>query len=169
MKRISLFGALLSAVAVAAPLSAQASMADVEAYIDLIQQSGTQISFNENSFDKSCIDRAGYYHLEPGKQDLLVVCVSQVDEKDPDAVWEVLAHESTHIMQACSETGYAFKAEYHPRIVRQLQSKAPHYSKMVDTTYKGHAQLQETEAFFMELQEPSEVMSVFTKLCFKAE
>jgi hypothetical protein len=169
MKRISLFGALLSAVAVAAPLSAQASMADVEAYIDLIQQSGTQISFNENSFDKNCIDRAGYYHLDPGKQDLLVVCVSQVDEKDPDAVWEALAHESTHIMQACSETGYVFKPEYHPRIVRHLQSKAPHYSKMIDTTYKGRSQLQETEAFYMELQPPSDVMGAFTKLCFKAE
>jgi len=51
---------LFAAAAALVALPAQASMADVEAYIDLIQQSGTQISFNENSFDKSCIDRAGY-------------------------------------------------------------------------------------------------------------
>lgn len=158
------FFAMAAAMALS-PLAAQASEADLNAYFDLIEKSGTSISYNDNTFDKNCIGKAGYYAYEKDKEDLLVVCTSQVNENDSEAVWEVVAHESTHIMQVCSQSGFAFKSEYHPRIVRELQRKAPHYSKMIDTTYMGRSQLQETEAFYMELQQPSHVMAAFSKIC----
>ena len=45
---------------------------------------------------------------------------------DSDAVWEVVSHEATHVMQACN-SGPVIKDSMVPRVLRELQETAPHY------------------------------------------
>jgi hypothetical protein len=161
-----LFAAAFAALAIATP--AQASTADVRQLMDLIKQTGTTISFNTNRQDSHCINNAGYYYLDHDsnqkvKTDLLVICRDQVDLNNADKVWEALSHEATHIMQACTGDT-AFTEEDHPTMFRELNRKAPHYSKLVDN-YHGRDARYEAEAFWMELH----VIGYFKDICFKKD
>jgi hypothetical protein len=83
---------------------------------------------------------------------------------DVDAVWEVMAHESTHIMQACTGST-AIPDERMPRTYRELQTMAPHYAKLVGRSYASADQRLEAEAFWMELQTPQVVIELFQSNC----
>jgi hypothetical protein len=87
-----------------------------------------------------------------------------VDLGDLEAVWEVMAHESTHIMQSCTGST-AIADERMPRTYRELQTLAPHYAKLIDTRYPSSDQRLEAEAFWMELQTPDLVLALFRKNC----
>jgi len=154
---------LLLAVGVGLTPPAQAATErDIGTLANLIEESGTKI------VGKNCPNnKAGYYLFDPDKKiDELVICDNNVSEDDPDALWEVLAHEATHIMQACTGST-AFKPEYHPRVWRDLDAKAPHYSKILSTSYSSSTSVNEAEAFWMELQTPASVIGLFEYLCFK--
>ena len=157
------FVSVLSTIALSAPAIA-GSFGDIDSLISLIKQTGTTVTFNSNRYDSNCLNRAGYYSFKKDVTDLLVVCTDQVNKNDPDAVWETVSHEATHVMQACTGA-HLFKPEFHPRIFRALSTKAPHYSKMIDTQYSGAHAIAEGEAFYMELQAPANVISVFKKAC----
>ena len=161
MKFRQAFLPLLAALAFATP--AQAGMNEAHALLDMIKSTGTTVSFNSNRFDKHCLDSAGYYAFEEKVQDLMVVCTDQVNTKDGDALWEVVAHEATHIMQACFG-GNILKEGYIARMHRELRAQAPHYSKMVNSYSTAH-QLEEAEAYWMELQAPAEVLGFFHRAC----
>jgi len=133
--------------------------------MELVEQTGTKVSINTNSFDQSCTGKAGYYQFVKDKVDVLVVCRDQTNTKDAAEMWETVSHESVHVAQACNGGAY-FKAKYHPRMLRELRSLAPHYAKML-MNYRGDHQLVELEAFWAELQTPETVMQMVKSACLK--
>ena len=160
----TLAAAALAGLALAAPV--KAGGADAEVLVNLLEKSGTEVSFNTNKFDKNCINNKGYYIYEHKVQDLLVVCVDQVNTDDGEEVWEVLAHETTHAMQACMG-GTVFETTYHPRFYRELGRKAPHSAELLNKGYGHRDAASEVEAFWMELQSPEKVMNLFVEACLK--
>ena len=149
-----------AAIAFAAP-SMATSWTDVEKLLTLVEETGTDVQ----SLD--CTEgRLGFYQLEKAnKIDRLVICKNNVDTDDSDAVWEVVAHEATHVMQACYG-GPVVKDTYVPRILRELQETAPHYYATLQQ-YRGDHKRVEIEAFWMELRTPAVVMDWMTTYCFK--
>ena len=119
---------------------------DIITFINIIKETGTKFSINPNSFDKLCEGKDGYYQYIENVSDVLVVCSDQVNIKDPHDFWETLSHEATHVMQAC-RGGNIFSESYMPRIFRTLQTKAPHYARMIDTQYSTDHARHEAEAF----------------------
>jgi hypothetical protein len=115
------------------PRSALAtSMEDVRQLETLIQAGGT-----ETVVSLDCpADHAGFYENDGKRLDRLVICRRNVDFADLDAVWEVLAHEATHVMQACTG-GSALADEQMPRTYRELQTMAPHYAKLLHSAYRS--------------------------------
>lgn len=156
----NIISAALASFAIVAP-SAASSWTDVNSLTSLIKQTGTQVQ------ERKCPDNIqGYYHLDPAnKIDLLVVCKNNVDMTDPDSVWEVVAHEATHIMQACN-AGPVVKNTYVPRILRELQETAPHYYATLQG-YRGDHKRRELEAFWMELRTPEVVNKWISDFCFE--
>jgi len=140
------------------------SSADVADLIQLIKTSKTKV-LQSNQCDQG---RAGYYEYptEDGKGDTLVVCANNINIKDMSALWEVIAHESTHVMQACNG-GTIWKDEYHPRMLRNLKEQAPHYALILED-YRGEEKMLELEAFNMELKSPAEVKQLFQEYCLSS-
>lgn len=161
-----ILASVLATAALSSPVSA-GSFNDSKQLATLVESTGTLVSFNTNSFDKTCPGKAGYYQYIKDVSDVLVVCTDQVNTDDPDELWETLAHESTHVAQACLGS-MLFQESYHPRIFRSLATKAPHYAKMIDNQYSGDHAIAEAEAFWMELQAPSTVLAIFRKACTKS-
>ena len=56
---MKLFTALAALTLIAAPV--QAGMNDAETLMDMIESTGTTISFNNNHYDENCLGSAGYY------------------------------------------------------------------------------------------------------------
>jgi hypothetical protein len=166
-KLLPAIAALACSISVTLPAIA-GSHRDVQELAEMIKSTGTTVSFNDNRYDKNCLGLMGYYHFEKDKSDILVICSDQVNLKDSDEVWETLAHEATHTMQACNG-GPIFKSTYHPRIFRALGSKAPHYAKMIDNSYAGDKAIIEAEAFWMELQTPEVVKKLFYTYCIHSD
>jgi len=147
--------------ATSAPIPAAASsLEDIRALEDLILAAGVAT----HVADDCPASHAGYYEKAPAGQHRLVLCRNVVNLADIDAVWEVMAHEATHIMQACTGST-AIADEYMPRTFRELRTMAPHYAKLIDRGYPNDDQRLEAEAFWMELQTPPTVMGLFRQLC----
>ena len=155
--RLGLSFGLASILATAA---AAASLEDIRKLEDLINTAGvvTQVS------DRCPANHAGFYERDLAGRHRLVLCRNVVNLADVEAVWEVMAHESTHIMQACTGST-AIADEYMPRTFRELRTMAPHYAKLIDLGYPSGDQRLEAEAFWMELQAPQTVISLFRSLC----
>ena len=137
-----------------------ASLEDIRALEDRITAAGVQTSVRVD-----CpANHAGYVQRDQRGRHHLVVCRNAVDLTDLDAVWEVMAHESTHIMQACAG-GTVIADDHMPRTVRELRSMAPHYAKLIERGYPSVDQRLEAEAFWMELQTPATVIRLFETLC----
>ena len=133
---------------------------DIELLITYIRKTGTKVQ--KTTCDSSTM---GFYQAptEDGTGDRLVFCSNNIDFDDVSAVWEVLAHEGAHVMQACNR-GLLWKDEYHPRMLRRLQEQAPHYAQILNQ-YRGRDKMMELEAFDMELKPASNVISLFLKYC----
>lgn len=133
---------------------------DIELLITYVQQTGTKVQ--KTTCDANTL---GFYQAptEGGGGDRLVFCSNNIDFNDISAVWEVLAHESAHVMQACNG-GLLWKTEYHPRMLRGLKEQAPHYAQIL-RQYNGWDKMMELEAFDMELRPASEVISLFVNYC----
>lgn len=164
-----LFITLLSALAIAAPARAD-SLPEIKALMELVEATGTKVSANTNSFDKNCIGKAGYYSYKEGIEDVLVVCVDQTGGlSNYNGIWESLAHETTHVMHACRGYNPIFKPKYHAAMLRQLRALTPDYARLVTEEYLSEHALLELEAFWMELQPPSDVRKYLRNACFKPE
>jgi hypothetical protein len=155
--------AAFAALALATPAQA-ATHGQVIQLLKTIEQTGTKISFNSNAFDKSCNDNAGYYVYKQGVSDLLVVCTDQVDIRNPSALWEVAAHEATHVMQTCIG-GLVFGERELAGTVRELNTYAPHYAKLVRDDYQAKDAPLEAEAFWMEMQPVQDVIGYVRAAC----
>ncbi|MFM7315216.1 MAG: hypothetical protein ACKO0M_18980 [Cyanobium sp.] len=154
-------GLLIAGLPVLAALPASAtSIEDIRQLENLINASGTDTIVSVDCPP----NHAGYYENDGRNIDRLVICRRNVDMGDVEAVWEVMAHESTHIMQACTGTT-ALADEQMPRTYRELQTIAPHYAKLISSAYSTATPRLETEAFWMELQTPPVVMELFRRNC----
>ena len=93
------------------PSSYADSQKDIELLIGYVEQTGTKVQKS----DKCGSSVMGFYQAptQDGTGDRLVFCSNNIDFNDNSAVWEVLAHESAHVMQACNR-GLLWKAEYKP-------------------------------------------------------
>ncbi|MFN9931687.1 MAG: hypothetical protein ACK55R_01815 [Cyanobacteriota bacterium] len=158
---VPLFWAVVLLLGVLAPaMGRAASLEDIKRLEDLINASGTKTVVSDNCPP----DHAGYYESDGKATDRLVICRNNVNLGDVDAVWEVMAHESTHIMQACTGST-AIPDERMPRTYRELQTMAPHYAKLVGRSYASADQRLEAEAVWMELQTPQVVIELFQSNC----
>ena len=158
LKRIA---TALAGLAFALPANAT-SWNDINTLGELVSNTGTTISVRE------CPDNTahGWYQYNREQNiDLLVICNNVVDMQDPDAVWEVLVHESTHVMQACNG-GPILKDSYTPRVLRELQETAPHYYYILQQ-YRGDHKRMELEAFWMELRSPHVPIKWIRDFCYQ--
>lgn len=139
------------------------STKDIKDFIGLIKQTGTKVQKTDNCPDNTY----GFYQppKKDGSGDRLVFCSNRIDFNDTSAVWEVLAHEGAHVMQACNG-GLLWKEEYHPRMLRKLKEQAPHYAKIL-SQYRGKDKMYELEAFDMELRTAQQVIGYFKEFCTK--
>ena len=170
MRQILLrLGLIASQVLGAVTLMPGAAKADTDKDIDyligLIKQTRTKVEKN----DKCPGDTYGFYQYpqKDGTGDRLVFCTNNIDLEDTSAIWEVLAHEAAHVMQACNG-GLLWKDEYHPRILRNLKERAPHYANILEQ-YRGQDKMYELEAFDMELKTAEKVTQYFLKFCTERE
>ena len=152
---------VLAGLTLAMPASAT-SWTDVNQLLGLVEQTGTTVSVRD------CERQGvmGFYRFDKANNiDLLAICKNAVDISDPDAVWEVAAHEATHVVQACYG-GPVIKDSMVPRVLRELQETAPHYYATLQG-YRGDHKRVELEAFWMELRTPAIVMDWVKTYCFK--
>ena len=131
---------------------------DIEDLKQLIKSTGTKVIDSSNCKK----NELGHYTFRD-KTDKLVICTNNIDKNDNSAYWEVLAHESAHIMQACNNNNL-YKDQYHPRMFRKLKTEAPHYSEILKE-YRGQDKIRELEAFDMELKTPEMVKENFEFYC----
>ena len=152
--------ATLAGLDIAVPASAT-SWADVNELQDLVTGTGTKIQ------KLDCPQgQMGFYQFDKDKNiDRLVYCKNNVDMNDPDAVWEVLVHEATHVMQVCYG-GPVMKDTYVPRVLRELQETAPHYYATLQG-YRGDHKRIEIEAFWMELRTPQVATDWMLTYCYQ--
>ena len=144
----------------AAPPAAANTLAAIQRLEELINAAGTETQVR----DDCSANHAGYYERDGKGIDRLVVCRNTVDMADMEAVWEVMAHEGTHVMQACT-SGPALQDAQIPRTLRELRTLAPHYAKLINEGYHTRDQRLEAEAFWMELQDPALVIALFERNC----
>jgi hypothetical protein len=152
--------ATLAGLAIATPASAT-SWSDVNELQDLVTGTGTKIQ--KLDCPKG---QMGFYQFDKANNiDRLVYCKNNVDMSDPDAVWEVLVHEATHVMQACYG-GPVMKDTFVPRVLRELQQTAPHYYATLQQ-YRGAHKRVELEAFWMELRTPQVATDWMLTYCYQ--
>lgn len=159
-RRLPLLVSGMAAVLLLGSGAHASSQKDIEDLLAMIKATGTEVVFSDCKED----ELGGYTFSEKPKIDRLTVCKNTVDVTDHDALWEVLAHEATHIMQACNG-GHVVKEEYHPRLLRRLKAQAPHYAAVLEEKYRGREMMLEAEAFDMELQEPDYVKDWLYTFC----
>ena len=131
---------------------------DIQDLKQLIKSTGTKIIESTN-----CQENELGHYTYIDKTDELIICTNNIDKNDISSYWEVLAHESAHIMQACNNNNL-YKDKYHPRMIRKLKTDAPHYSEILKQ-YRGQDKIRELEAFDMELKSPQMVKEDFEFYC----
>ncbi|QNJ09995.1 putative conserved secreted protein [Synechococcus sp. Minos11] len=164
LKPLSSLLAAIALVLAQAPSAKADTQKDIEDLITMVAKTGTKV-LKSNKCDEGVM---GYYQFsKENNLDQLVLCTNNVNIKDPSAVWEVVSHESAHVMQACNG-GPLWKEDYHPRMLRGLKAHAPHYARILKQ-YRGADKIVELEAFDMELRTPSEVKELFYEYCMKPQ
>ena len=146
------------------PAARADSWKDIEDLIELVKSSGTKVQKTSECDGQTL----GFYQppRKDGTGDRLVFCTNNLDMEDVSAVWEVLSHESAHVMQAC-QGGLIWKEEFHPRLLRNLKNVAPHYYQILQQ-YRGRDRMIELEAFDMELKTAAEVKKLFLGVCSRS-
>ena len=99
----------------------------------------------------------GLYH--PGRE-AIVICRNH---PNPKAVWNTLAHEATHHMQACVG-GAITKRHHHRSMLRLLASESPLDVRSLEA-YPRSQQLAELEARYTAQLPPEQVLRLFDRYC----
>jgi hypothetical protein len=163
--RLSLLPALLAlpmstALAVSAGPARGHTLVQIHRLETLINQAGTETMVRHDCLP----NHAGFYERDGAALNRLVVCANNIDMRDLGAVWEVMAHEGTHVMQECA--GGALLADTQlPGTLGDLRRRAPHYAKLIAEGYDPADQRIEAEAFWMELQPAEVVIQLFERHC----
>jgi hypothetical protein len=165
---LSLLSALLAlpmstALAVSAGPVRGHTLVQIHRLETLINAAGT-----ETTVSHDCLaNHAGFYERDGARLNRLVVCANNIDMADLRAVWEVMAHESTHVMQECVG-GTVLQDSQLPRTLGELSRHAPHYAKLIAEGYLPADRRIEAEAFWMELQPAEVVIDLFERHCLSA-
>jgi hypothetical protein len=111
-------GASLALFSWAGTLPAQANtMADVETRIQPLTALGTKVKAG------NC-ERKNLYGFYVPQKDLMVICVYSLPGKNPSILWDTLAHETTHKMQACIG-GFLMPPTHVGAMMRELKAIFP--------------------------------------------
>lgn len=154
-----LAGAALLAGTCLTPAGLAGTWTDIDALKEAISKTGTTIA------EERCSDETtqAFYEFEKDKIDQITICINNIDKDDPDEYWEALAHEATHVMQACTGD-YAIDDKYISRIYRELQSVNPTSVSDIQA-YGSWDKRQEIEARWMEFQQPGDVIDLLISNC----
>lgn len=99
----------------------------------------------------------GLYH---SGSDTIVICRVH---RTPAAVWNTLAHEVTHRMQACAG-GSITHQQHHRAMARTLASYSPSDLRSLQAYPRGQ-QLAELEARYTAQLPPEQVLQLFDRYC----
>lgn len=150
-------GASLALFSLAGTLPAQANtMADVETPIQTLTALGTKVKAG------NCEQKNLYGFYVP-KKDLMVICLDSISGKDPSILWDTLAHETAHKMQACIG-GFLVRPTHVGAMIRELKAIFPETLKDLDVYSSGEMRY-ELEARWMELQTPATVLQLLVNNC----
>lgn len=143
-------------IALTAPSSSAevlASWSDIDALRSSLEASGSRV------VQRDCGRRGlqGLYHQPSGT---IVVCRVH---RDPQAVWNTLAHEATHRMQACAG-GPITRPSQRERMARALAAWAPQELRSL-MAYPAGQQLAELEARYTARLAPAQVLQLFRRYC----
>ena len=135
------------------------SWTDIETLKTELKKTGTKV------LELKCKEKdvMSYYEFEEKKLDQIVICVNNIDKEDPDEYWESLAHEATHVMQACTGD-YALDDKFIPRAYRELQAINPTSVEDIQA-YGSWNKRQEVEARWMEFQTPEFAIELLKENC----
>lgn len=144
--------ATLSSTAAAPPRRA-ATWADIDQLRQLLTASGARV------VQRDCQQPGlqGLYHNSSGT---IVICRVH---RDPAAVWNTLAHEATHRMQACAG-GTITDPAHHAAMARALAVHAPEEWRSL-RAYPRSQQLSELEARYTARLPPEQVPRLFRRYC----
>lgn len=99
----------------------------------------------------------GLYH---DHSDTIVICRVH---RDPQAVWNTLAHEATHRMQTCAG-GSITNPAHHQAMARALATFAPDEWRSL-RSYPADQQLSELEARYTARLAPEQVPRLYRRYC----
>ena len=152
-------GILLGSCSLLLPAAMAGTWTDIDALKEAVGKTGTKV------VERRCDDKSmqALYEFEKDKIDQITICINNINKDDPDEYWEALAHEATHVMQACTGD-YAIDDKYISRIYRELQSVNP--TSVADIqAYGSWDKRQEIEARWMEFQQPADVIDLLIRNC----
>jgi hypothetical protein len=163
--RPSSWSAALAALLVTAPVPAGLAQAgtapgqrpptwaDIDNLRTLLTTHGTKV------LQQDCNQRGlqGLYH---DRSDTIVICRVH---RDPQAVWNTLAHEATHRMQACAG-GSITDPRQHAAMARALATYEPQEWRSI-ALYPREQQLSELEARYTARLAPQQVPRLFRRYC----
>jgi len=135
-----------------APVRA-ATWADIDSLRGLLSATGARV------IQRDCNQPGlqGLYHNSSGT---IVICRVH---RDPAAVWNTLAHEATHRMQACAG-GAITHPSHHPAMARALATHAPDEWRSL-RAYPRDQQIGELEARYTARLSPDQVPRLFRRYC----
>jgi hypothetical protein len=129
------------------------SWADIDSLRSLLMAHGTKV------VQQDC-NQSGLQGLYHGRSDTIVICRVH---RDPQAVWNTLAHEATHRMQACAG-GSITDPRQHQAMARALASYAPEEWRSI-ALYPREQQLSELEARYTARLPPEQVPRLLRRFC----
>ena len=129
------------------------SWSDIDTLRALLMAHGTRV------VQQDCNQRGlqGLYH---DGSDTIVICRVH---RDPQAVWNTLAHEATHRMQACAG-GSITDPRHHGAMARALATYEPEEWRSI-AIYPREQQLSELEARYTARLAPEQVPRLFRRYC----
>ncbi len=129
------------------------SWADIDNLRTLLTAHGTKV------LQQDCNQRGlqGLYH---DRSDTIVICRVH---RDPQAVWNTLAHEATHRMQACAG-GSITDPRHYQAMARALATYEPQEWRSI-AIYPREQQLSELEARYTARLPPEQVPRLFRRYC----
>jgi len=156
-KRIIL--ALATSIVMQGQIAIAATWSDIEILKAELAKTGTTV------VELNCKERDlyGYYIFDGKGVDRITMCVNNFDKNDPDDYWEILVHEATHVMQACTGD-YALDDGYISRAYRELQAVNPTSVDEIQE-YGSWNKRQEVEARWMEFQKPEFAIELLKANC----
>ena len=127
--------------------------ADIDTLRTLLMANGARV------VQQDC-NQPGLQGLYHGNSGTIVICRVH---RDPAAVWNTLAHEATHRMQACAG-GSITDPRHHEAMARALASYEPQEWRSI-AIYPREQQLSELEARYTARLPPEQVPRLFRRYC----